>query len=349
MAESVEQQFPHQELTPLAITDKPTNASLRPLRKELNANAMSIPSVRGGGAHGHLSLTMPAAAYTALTGAVFVTPVHPGPAPIHVLGATQAQITETNRQYSANLKEFSTYIAVEANLKKLLIQAVPNVFIDELNNELFGYANTTTLALLTHLTTTYGTITSDDLNSNLDDLSRTWTSTQPLEDLWKQIRHCRLFAEDHDPISEAMAVRSAVQNLENSGVFIDAIKDWRKRPEAEHTFALLKEHFNTADRERLRLLTSSSAGYLAQALAATEIVADPAPPKPRKPMTLHYCWSHGLGPNPTHTSATCRRQITGHRTDSVLTNMLGGCNIIHRRRGERAVFVPTPEADPILA
>lgn len=337
MAESVDQQFPHQELTPLPATEKPTNASLRPLQKELNANAMSIPSVRGGGAHGHLALTMSAAAYLAVAGFPFAAPVHPGPSPVHPAGATGPVITENNRQYAANLKEFAIFTAVEANLKKLLIQAVPNVYIDELNDEVLGFANTTTLALLTHLTSTYGTITADDLNKNLDDLNRAWTSSQPLEDLWKQIRICRLFAQTQDPISEPMAVRCAIQNLETSGVFIDALRDWRKLPDADHTLGQLKQHFNTADRERLRQLTASAAGFQAQALAAQALAATaPAPVQPRKQQTLHYCWSHGLGPNPSHTSATCRRQIPGHRVDSVLTNMFGGCNLIHRRRGEIA-------------
>jgi hypothetical protein len=89
MAESVEeQQFPHPELSPLSSADKPTNASLKPLKKQLNANAMSIPSVQGGGAHGHLALTIPAASYLALTGIAFVAPLHHGPVPIHAVAAT---------------------------------------------------------------------------------------------------------------------------------------------------------------------------------------------------------------------------------------------------------------------
>jgi hypothetical protein len=39
--------------------------------------------------------------------------------------------------------------------------------------------------------------------------------------------HLLHFVENHDPISEAAsAICSTLKNLENSDVFIDAIKDW---------------------------------------------------------------------------------------------------------------------------
>jgi hypothetical protein len=319
MAESVEQQFPHPELSPLSSTDKPANTSLKPLKKQLNANAMSIPSVQGGGSHGHLALTIPAARYLTIVGIAFTAPLHPGPAPIHIAGATGHQITETNRQYAAELKEFRVFTSVEANLKKEIIQAVPDTYINELNDDILGYANTTTLSLLAHLDTTYGTVTADNLNTNLDDLQRAWTSAQPLEDLWKQIRQCRLFANDHDPISELMAVRSALLNLETAGVFSDAVKDWRKLPVVDHTLTKLKAHFNTTDRERLRQLTTRSAGFHAKDINTSDTAYSarfpPAPaivsptnsttPISSNTSALYYCWSHGLGPNNGHTSANC--------------------------------------------
>jgi hypothetical protein len=122
MAESVKQQFLHPELSPLSSADcKPTNTSLEPLKKQLNANAMSIPSVQGGGAHGHLTLTIPAASYLTLTGITFVTPPSSWSCTHTCRPATGPQITKTNktnRQYAAALKEYQVFTVVEANLKK---------------------------------------------------------------------------------------------------------------------------------------------------------------------------------------------------------------------------------------
>ena len=202
MVDSIADQFPHPELTPLPTdTEKPNHASLKLLHKELNANAMAITSDLGSGRHGHLALTVSAATYLVLADAEFVPPEHPGPAPIHAAAPTTAQITKTNRQFAADTLAFKVYASIESSLKKLLLIAVPSTYIDELSNDVLGYANTTTLDILTHLDTTYGTITSDNLDLNLKNLHQEWSTKQPMEDLWKQIRMCRLFADGIDPMN----------------------------------------------------------------------------------------------------------------------------------------------------
>ena len=62
---------------------------------------------------------------------------------------------------------------------------------------------------------------------------------------------------------------------------------------------------------------------------------------PNQSMTCtHYCWTHGLGRDPNHTSQTCTRQAHGHCTNATLDNMMGGNASIRRARGERAVYRP---------
>jgi hypothetical protein len=365
MTELVSHQFPHPELTLLQANDeKPNHSSIKLLHKQINANAMSIPSVQGSGTHGHLFLTVSAAAYQVFANVGFNLPTHPGPAPVHAAAATAAAITETNRQYSANLKEFQVFTSTEASLSKQLIAAVPSTYIDELSHEELGFANVSTLALLTHLDTTYGTITADDLTANLKALDRAWSTEQPIEDLWLQLRACRLFAATRDPITEATAVRSAIANLENTGEFIDALKDWRKIPDADRDIARLKTEFNRADTDRLRNLTTRTAGFagaatqppnatpaptlaeIAAAAVAAAAAERPPPSGARGLSTLAYCWSHGLGPNPEHTSPLCRHKKPGHKDNATVCNMLGGCNTIHRRHSEIALMRETEQAHP---
>jgi hypothetical protein len=318
---------------------------------------MSVPSIRGNGTHGHLALIISPADYLVLSpDAPFIPPVHHGSAPVHAPGATSAQITETNRQFKADTIKFNIYTSIEANLKKLLLQAVPATYIDELRDDIYSFANVRTLTILAHLDTTYGQISSDDLDANLEDLHRTWNSSQPIEDLWHQIRACRLFADDIDPISELTAIRTALLNLEKTVLFTDVLKDWCKRPEVEHTLANLKSDFNRADKERHRSTTIRDAGFAGAASTSCATAANDSPAPTLPPATtsdpglsgLHYCWSHGLGPNVSHTSASCRTKLPGHRDDATANNMLGGCNTIHRRHGEhaapRAPAPPPPEA-----
>ena len=233
------------------------------MHQELNANALTIPTPREGGAHGHLALVIPAAQCNAINVVTvpWVRPVHPGATPNHAGANTAAQITEANRACKANLEEFQLFVSTEAALKKPLLAAVPDTHTCLLKDDMLGCANTTTLALLTHLDATHGTITPDDLSANLEEMEALWSPTQPIEDLWNQIKRCQRCAAAHDPISNLMAIRSATTNLTNSGVFTDALKDWRKKTAADQTWANLLTHFNQADTERRRHLTASDAGY----------------------------------------------------------------------------------------
>ena len=69
--------FPHPLLTP--IEGKPTAFTVTRLRKELFANARSVPSARGGGLHGHLAILLSEADYFTRVGIAFDVPLHPGP------------------------------------------------------------------------------------------------------------------------------------------------------------------------------------------------------------------------------------------------------------------------------
>ncbi|CAB9516873.1 hypothetical protein SEMRO_812_G206090.1 [Seminavis robusta] len=205
---------------------------------------------------------------------------------------------------------------------------------------MYGYAQLTVIQVLTHLDTTYGTVDAFDLAHNLKRMNATWSPSQPIEDLWNQIKDAQKFAADHDPITDQYAVRSALENLENSGMFTDSLRDWRKPTiAAQQSFATMETHFTAADKERRRILTSKGMGYANKATEAKSNKDSPASTKGDKNgVPMYYCWSHGLGPNGNHTSASCSKPVTGHRKDSTADNMLGGCCQIHRKAGERAIY-----------
>jgi hypothetical protein len=318
---------------------------------------MAIPSRRGDGLQGHYALVVPPETYLLASGNIpFVPPPNPGAEPTHPVAATHHVITEANRQFLAQTQEFDIYTTTAAYIKNQILKAVPSMFLYELEDEVLSFARVSVLEILQHLDTTYGTITPDDLIRNLQDMHREWAIDQPIEELFKHILNCQKFAEDTDPISEPMAVRALIQTLEKTGAFPDELKAWRKLPDQQMTFAQAKTDFTRANKERLRSLTATTAGYHQSANNASaraplpnptkrqKVVSTTTPPKPvntpnAPTKQLYYCWSHGYGPNSEHTSSTCRTKAPGHRADSTAYNMLGGCNVIHRRKGEQAVYV----------
>ena len=234
--------FPKAELTKLANDKKPTFQDIKILQKEIFSNAMTIPTTRGGGGHGYLALCMPVAEYNAMpTTADWTDPVHPGPNPTIVNPPTQHTIAEGNRIHKLALEEYATFKAIEAALPRCLTTAIPNTYINVLEDDLYGYANVAPRAIITHMKTTYGTITADDLNKNFQELQKPWSSDRPLEDLWTQVRRCRNFAQAHDPITELAAIREMANNLKNSGVFTQDLKDWCKKTTDNTTIAHFHE------------------------------------------------------------------------------------------------------------
>ncbi|CAB9519302.1 hypothetical protein SEMRO_1007_G230400.1 [Seminavis robusta] len=293
--------FSHAQLTPIPPEEKPTFSNLKIIHQEINANAMAVTSRLAGGHYGHLALTVPTATFNALENATaWVEPVHPGPNPVHGATATAAQITETNRLFAQNMEQFIICKAVGTALKKQLLEAIPDTFTNTLKNDLFGYANVSVLALLEHLDTTYGKVDRVDLKDNIDRMNAKWSPTQPIEDLFTQIEAAKQFAKDHDPITEMTTIIAATTNLTNSGVFTQAIREWDNKEDTDHTWKKLELHFKKADKERRRTLTAAEVGYA--------------------------------------NAATDKAKITGHRKEATADNMMGGCCIIKRRNGERAIY-----------
>jgi hypothetical protein len=146
--------FPHPaELTAIAAGEKPNYVTLKIIHRQLNANAMAITSDRGRGQHGHLPLVIPAAQFNNIPNTqAWVHPAHPGPTPAIQGGVnpTQHQINDGNKRYKAAIQEFKTAATTEAVLKRILIAATPDTFIKTLKDEDYGYANVTTLTILTH-------------------------------------------------------------------------------------------------------------------------------------------------------------------------------------------------------
>lgn len=231
------------------------------------------------------------------------------------------------------------YNNTEAALKQQIITAVPGTFINEVKDEMFGFATISVLTILTHLHTTYGQLTTDDLDLNMATLHKEWNPTQPIEDLFEQIQKCRAFADETDPNSEKTAVRAAIANLEKTGLFSDAIRDWRKRPVVEHTIIILRTTFTAADKEPQRLQTSAGAGYHTSAAAITKQHVQPTLTPANNSTQMYYCWSHGYSSNKDHHSGNCQFPAPGHRADSTVFNILGGCNYIRRRRNEVGVYI----------
>jgi len=282
---------------------------------------------------------------------------------VHAANATGAQIAAAERTNAEAQRVFRLYHAVDAALKAQLLQAVADLYIQALANPHLQYANVTCLDILTHLWESYGIIAQQELDANIERMNAAWHPPSPIESLWSQLDLARAFATaagEMIPVSNV--IRMGYNILFRTGQFSEACRKWRQRltPAGDApTIAQFKEHFHLANEDRRLLATTSSAGYnsansattptsipsllcMTTQTAITAAVAaaianhlQATPTARNTPAAKVYCWTYGVSLNPSHTSATCRKQLPGHQPTATLDNKMGGSTFVQYRRTPR--------------
>jgi hypothetical protein len=145
---------------------------------------------------------------------------------------------------------YRTYHNVDQAIKKLIIKSFDDAYLNALSGEIVGYANCTSLQLLTHLLTYYAMIAPTELTQNYERLKTPYDPNQPIETLFQKIQDARAFAvAGGQPYGAAMIVNVAYTLVFNTRLFPDACCAWQSRVIAAKTWAQFKIDFATAHRE----------------------------------------------------------------------------------------------------
>jgi hypothetical protein len=184
---------------------------------------MSDASYEGGGRHGHLGVIMTNEEYFAVAVDVFPVPNNHGPSAAVVTGMTASVITETTRLHKEATQVYRTYHNVDQDIKKLIIEAFDDAYLNALSDEIVSYANFTSLELLTHLLTYYDMIAPTELTQNYERLNALYDPNQPIEMLFQQVQDARAFAvAGGQSYGTAMIVNVVYTLVFNTGLFPDA-------------------------------------------------------------------------------------------------------------------------------
>jgi hypothetical protein len=178
-------------------------------------------------------------------------------------GMTEAAIAEATRLHREATQVYRTYHNVDQGIKKLIIESFDDAYHNALSDEIVGYANCTSLQLLTHLLTYYSMIAPTELTQNYERLNTPYHPNQLIETLFQQIQDARAFAvAGGQPYGAAMIVNVAYTLVFNTGLFTDACRAWQSRVIASKKWAQFEIDFATAHREfRLTNQTAQQSGF----------------------------------------------------------------------------------------
>jgi hypothetical protein len=201
--------------------------------------------------------------YFAIAVDVLPVPANPGPSAAVVAGMMAAVIAETRRLHREATQVYHTYHNVDQAIKKLTIKSFDDAYLNALSDEIVGYANCTSLQLLTRLLTYYAMIAPTELTQNYESLNTPYDPNQPIETLFQQIQDTRAFAvAGGQHYGAAMIVNVAYALVFSTGLFPDACRAWQSRAIAAKTWAQFKIDFASAHREfRLTNQTAQQSGF----------------------------------------------------------------------------------------
>jgi hypothetical protein len=259
--------FPHPILP--TVQGEPDYQTIHATRKFLQANSRAIETHLGVGTLGHLGLIISDASYTMIAPTteagptLWTTPPAPGRAPANTDG-TAAQISAARHIWEKDVQTYRMYTSVQQALKKQIISVFEPMHLDILNDNMVGYANTTTREMLDHLFKTYGNITAVDLEIKFENIRRAWDPQQPVESLFKQIQDCADYSEAGGLIiGHPQQINVGYAKIFAMGHFMSACRPWNEKHTIEKTWTQFKSHFTAAHRQHKQMQgeSAATAGY----------------------------------------------------------------------------------------
>jgi hypothetical protein len=167
------------------IDNEPIFEKIQVTNRLLNTNAISIPSMAGGGAHGHLGIIMNQVEYASISSSPWVEPFNPNAIPIIPPGTNYVDAVQLTRMHAECCRIYTNRINVEQSLNKLILESYDNMYTSQLEDYLLQYANHSALDILMHLKQTYGFINPTQLE-NYNKMTAPINFQDPIERRFKK-------------------------------------------------------------------------------------------------------------------------------------------------------------------
>jgi hypothetical protein len=114
------------------IDNEPTFDDIQVTTHLRNASAISVPSMVGGGAHGHLGIIMTQVEYAAISASPWVEPYNHNTIPIIPPGTNAVDAAQIARMHDEFCRIYTNIINVDQALKRIILEANYNMYTSKL-------------------------------------------------------------------------------------------------------------------------------------------------------------------------------------------------------------------------
>jgi len=225
------------------IHGQPTSHDLTNLEKEIISILANIPTTLGGGNYGHVGVIMDPTDYTTMTGGTsFVNPVNPGIYPADLaLNAAAGIRARTEAEHKELINQFETFEGVRLGTKDLILAAVDNEYLNEIEHETLGYLNQTPRQMFEHLLTRGGALDFADTKDLLANRDGDWNVTENPQIYFNRVEKAIKGLLRNGITSDLNERRDiALFQFKATGEFDPAVREWEAKPAAQKTWANIK-------------------------------------------------------------------------------------------------------------
>ena len=231
------------------IHGKPTFSSLNRLKKQLKANAQSVVSDLGGGAHGHLGLVLSPAEYQLVSNTPYDMPNHPGPFSLP-RNTDAAEAIRRREAHQERVRKFRESLDIKKALIKQIVAAIDKAYLEELRDETTNTITKTIPEILTYLFTNFADVTSDEVNKEEEKVvNHFWNLSDPPMSFYTLIEDLQLLSTAAKiPRTNEQLVALGVNIIQKTGDLETALMQWFEKDTADQTWSNFKTHFSNAHR-----------------------------------------------------------------------------------------------------
>ena len=241
-----ETHFQHADLTP--IRGEPKYETLKVLINELKANAQTVHSNLGGGAHGHLGLVLTPQKYNIVApGTPYVRPPFPGALNIPP-GTTNVQAQMMRETHDQAMRDFHETETLHNALMQQVVKAVEPMYLKALRNPVTQSFTVPLNQILHHLMAVYGKINPKTFKTMKEEVENyQYDISLPVDVVFDPIDDLEELADGAEqPMTEAQKINMAFITFQNCGKFKSDLKAWNRKATADKTWLNMKTHFREA-------------------------------------------------------------------------------------------------------